>query len=208
MTDISGDTYYNMLVASYAGRLKTMTEWHDNVEMLLEWYNAVCMLENEATTFIQYFDQRKKIHYLADGISLAKEINLLTTTTSRNKGLAATLAIINYCMSILYEYCRELVQYGTDDNGNPVMKLGIWRILDLVVLEEMKGFNKDSNSDRIVALRHALAYAKHLDKYNPVIKTVNKFDEPDDLSRVIRTLFGGFNSFVNDDDLLKKRTWF
>ena len=175
MIDISGTSYYNMPVASYSARLKTMNEWHENVEMLLEWYNSIAMVENEGTTLIQYFDQKKKIHYLADGLTLAKEINLLTTTTSRIKGLAATLLNINYCMSLLYEYCKERVQYGTDENNNLIYKLGIWRILDLVLLEEMKGFSKDSNSDRIVALRHALAYAKHLDKYQLVVKRIEEY---------------------------------
>lgn len=178
MIDISGSGYYNMLVATYAGRLKTMNEWHENVEMLLEWYNAICMLENEATTFIQYFDQKKKIHYLADGLTLAKEINLLTTTTSRIKGLAATPLNINYCMSLLYEYCKEQVQYGVDEFNNLVYKMGIWRVLDLMILEEMKSYSKDANVDRIVAFRHAIAFAKHLDKFQLVVK--RKIEENED----------------------------
>lgn len=171
MTDVTGETYQDMMVAAYAARPKTMNEWHENVEMLIEFYNAKCFPENEAGTFIQWFERRNKGHYLAEGHSFVKEINPNTKTQGRTYGLAATPKNIDFCMSLMIEYCKEEIQVGTNaDTGNPIKRLGITRILDPMLLEEIIRYNKDDNFDRIVAFRHALAYARHLDKHFPIIQ--------------------------------------
>jgi len=172
MTDVAGETYQNMPVASFAARPNTMNEWHEQVEMLMDFYNARCFPENEAGTFIQWFERKNKGYMLAEGFNVAKEINPNTRTTGRIYGLAATVANINYCMSLFYEYCKEEVQVGTHpQTGEPLKRLGVTRILDPMLLREMLEFKTTGgNYDRIVAFRHALAYAHHLDKYYPVTK--------------------------------------
>lgn len=171
MTDVAGETYQDMVVASYAARPETMNDWHENVELLMEFYNAKCFPENEAGTFIQYFERKNKGHMLAEGINIAREISSTTKTTGRVYGLAATTKNIDYCMSLFFEYCKEKIQVGTDkETKEPIYKLGVTRILDIMLLEEIIKYAKDGNFDRIVAFRHALAYAKHLDKYFPVTK--------------------------------------
>lgn len=171
MTDVSGETYQDMVVASYAARPNTMNEWHDNVEMLMDFYNAKCFPENEAGTFIQWFERKNKSYMLAEGFNIAAEINPNTKTTGRIFGLAATKKNIDFCMSLMIEYCKEEIQVGTHkETGEPIKKLGVTRILDTMLLEEIIKYGKDGNFDRIVAFRHALAYAKHLDKHFPIIK--------------------------------------
>lgn len=180
MLDITTDEYVNTIVAVYAARPKTMEEWHDNVYMLLKFYNAICFTENEASTFIQYFSTKNESHMLADGIDYLKEFNPGTTTVNRPKGAAATPKNINHMMAELYEYTREEIVVGQDSEGNNIKKLGVTRIPDVMVLEEMLGFRptengkKGTNSDRIVAFRHALSYANYLDKYQPIIKIQKK----------------------------------
>lgn len=182
MTDIAGETYHDMLVASYTARPKTMDDWHENVEMLLEFYNAKCFPENEAGTFIQYFQRKNKGHYLAESINILREINPTTSTVSRQYGLAATPKNIEFCMSLMFQYAKEDIQVGTDpETGNPIKKLGVTRILDPMLLQEMIKYNskdKDANFDRIVAFRHAIAYARHLDKHFPIIKLTEEVSQP------------------------------
>lgn len=179
MTDVAGETYQNMLVASYSARPNTMNEWHENVEMLMDFYNAKCFPENEAGTFIQWFERKNKGHMLAEGFNVAREINPTTKASGRTYGIAATVPNINYCMALFYEYCKEEIQVGTDPvTGNPLKKLGVTRILDVMLLEEIIKYHKDGNFDRIVAFRHALAYAHHLDKYFPIIK-MHENDKPE-----------------------------
>jgi hypothetical protein len=172
MTDVAGETYQDMVVASMASRPNSMNDWHEQVELLLEYYNAVCFPENAAGTFIQYFERKNKGHYLGQGFNIAKEINPNTRANQGGKiyGLSPTIANINYCMSLMIEYCKEQIQVGTHpETREPVYKLGITRILDPVLLQEIIKYNpEEGNYDRIVAFRHALAYARHLDKYYPI----------------------------------------
>jgi len=172
MTDVSGETYQNMVVASLASRPERMDSWHEDVEMLMDYYNATCFPENAAGTFIQYFERKNKGHMLGQGFNIAREINPKTRANQGGKvyGLSPTVANINYCMSLMIEYCKEQIQIGTHPvTREPIYKLGITRILDPVLLMEIIKYDpKDGNYDRIVAFRHALAFAKHLDKYYPV----------------------------------------
>lgn len=178
MTDVAGETYQDMLVASYTARPERMEMWHEDVEMLMEFYNAVCFPENAAGTFIQYFERKNKGHWLAQGFNIAREINSNTRANQGGKiyGLSPTVANINYCMSLMIEYCKEQIQIGTHpDTREPIYKLGITRILDPVLLQEIIKYDpNDGNYDRIVAFRHALAYAKYLDKYFPVAQVAEK----------------------------------
>jgi len=217
MTDVAGETYHDMIVASYAARPNTMNEWHENVEMLMDFYNAKCFPENEAGTFIQWFERKNKGFMLAEGFNIVREINPTTKTAGRIYGLAATPKNIDYCMSLFVEYCKELIQVGTDkETKEPIKKLGVTRILDPMLLTEILKYKKGGNYDRIVAFRHVLAYAKHLDKYFPVAK-MNENPRPENYkepkvnpmmnSPFIKTL-GGFNKAATLFPRMKSKMMF
>ncbi|XAI97418.1 hypothetical protein [Leptolyngbya phage Lbo-JY46] len=168
--DVVGGTFQRRIVASYAARPQTMKEWHENVELLLEFYNAVCMPENEGGTMIQYFDQKGKAHLLADGYNMLKEISPNTSIVGRVKGLPATPKVQGFWMNLLVQYTQEEIIVGADPITHaPIKKLGIYRINDPVLLKEMIAYSKDANVDRIVAFGHALAYDAYLEKHNPII---------------------------------------
>lgn len=191
MYDPAGGTFQDSLVAYYVARPDTMKEWHENVEMLLEYYNAACMPENEGGTFVQYFDQKNKSHMLVDGYSMLKSITPKTSITGRVKGLPATIGVINYCMNLLVEYTKEMIQVGTHpESGEPIMKMGLVRILDPMLIREMIAYNEnDGNYDRIVAFRHALACNLYYNKIYPVIRFQDKDDKKDDDLVLIKTPF-------------------
>lgn len=169
MYDPIGGTFQNRIVASYSARPKTMKKWHETVEMLLEFYNATIMIENEGTNFIQYMDNKNKSHLLADGYSLLKEITPNTSIRGRNKGLPATKGVIKHCMNILLDYCLEDIVIAQDMDGNHIHALGITRINDPVLLKEIMAYESGANVDRIVAIRHALCYARYLERTVPLI---------------------------------------
>lgn len=167
--DTVNGTYQNQIVASYAGRPNQMKDWHVIVEMLLELYNATLMIENAGTNFIEYMSNRNKAHYLADGYNLLREISPNTSILNKPKGLPPTIKVIEHCMAILYDYCKEEI-VGVDDNGNRIVKLGVTRIKDKMLLIEMLNYSSTINVDRIVAFRHALAYDSHLLKISPLVR--------------------------------------
>lgn len=146
--DVVGGTFQQRIVASYSARPGTMKEWHENVEMLLEYYNAVAMIENAGTTFIQYLDSKNKGHMLADGFSLLTEISPNTTIKNKPKGLPPTVPVIRHCMNLFVEHCKEEVILGYDDKGEAINALGVARIPDPVLLKEIIKYQKGANVDR------------------------------------------------------------
>jgi hypothetical protein len=171
--DLLNGTFQDQMVLSYAARPEKIDMWHEYVEMFMEMYNAVCMPENEAGTFIQYFDSRMKSYMLADGMDYLKEIHPDTKIQNRNKGLPATNPVISYGMSLFKRYLVEDVQIGTDPaTKNPVMALGLIRIHDPMLILEAINYTSDPKMkgkfDRIVGWRHALMYAESLKKFSPI----------------------------------------
>lgn len=196
MYDPVGGTFQQRIVASYAARPSTMKEWNENVEMLLEYYNAILMMENEGTTLLSHFDSKNKAHYLADGFSLLKEISPNTKVLGRNKGLPATIPVINYCMDLFVEYCKEEILLGQDDEGNNVLTLGIARISDPLLLQEILAYRKGANVDRICAFRHALAFDKYLEKNHSLVHVTRKPQE--DFDKIVKNIkTGPFSSGRN-----------
>lgn len=178
MYDAVNGTFQNSIVASYTGRPKTMRDWHEKVELLLDYYNAVCMPENEGRTFIQYFDAKNRGFKLAEGYSFLKEISPMSKIAgSRSIGLPATTPVIKFCMNLLVEYLKEPVFCGYDEKTNAkIEKPGVIRIKDRALLQEIINWKKGLNVDRIVAFRHALAYDKSLEKIYPIVQMPGEID--------------------------------
>lgn len=197
--------FQNSIVASWTGRFNLLKEFHELALMISEWYNAVdgVLPENEDKTLIQYFFFKKKGHFLADSIDLAKQINQ-TTRSIRVKGLSASTVNQRHYMKLMVEDAKEEVEFIEDD-GTPEGKIttvmGVNKINDPMLLEEMihykgktvasKGVH-DGNFDRIIAYGHCLTLARYYDiKYpsnwrpKPINDNVHK--EP-----TLRTPWGHF----------------
>lgn len=169
--------YQEQFVASYTARPKSYKKWREQFRLLLEYYGATCLPENEEAGLIRWFDENNLAHYLEDGLDIAKEINP-NTKSKRNKGLNASVNNIRYGNGLLRNYCLDDLDMGKDPMGNPIIKKGIVRIKDRWLLKEIIGYRIDpstgkaTNADRIVGARHALIIAKSKDKYFPIAKVV------------------------------------
>lgn len=180
MYDPINGTYQRRIVAEYTGRPETLKEWHENVEMLLEVYNAVCLPENEAATFIQYFDGKNKSHWLADGYSFLKEISPTTSIKGRIKGLPATVRVQAYYKELVFQYLTEELDLGFNDQGEPIKKLGLTRIPSIGLLKELAAFTTKGNYDRYVAFGHVLAHEVWADKIYPFVQSSRPDEEKKD----------------------------
>lgn len=196
MYDPVGGTFQRRIVASYTARPEQLKDWHENVEMLLELYNATCLPENEAPTFIQYFDLKNKGHYLADGYNFLKEISPSTSITNRPKGLPATPKVQQYYKELVYQYLTEEIVIGQDPvTGEVIKKMGLIRITDLGLLRELVSFNDKGNFDRYVAFGHTLAHEAWADKIYPFIDTttVTNYKAEDAKKAHIKPISSPFN---------------
>lgn len=173
---IAGDKYQDMFVASYVARPKLEEEWNETALNLIKYYNATAMVENDEPGFIKWVINKGDERYLADSVDWLKAVDVGTTTT-RSKGIHRSHEKVrNLLRSSFKEYLNEVIQKVLDENGNEVGQvLGVERVLDPMLLEEIIKFNPDINVDREVAASIAVAYANHL---NPIVHVNSTSKDP------------------------------
>ena len=170
MHDISGEKYQDMFVASYCARPDKKETWEEQARLLIKYYNARTLCENDDISFIEYMKAKGDDHYLEKQPEWLKEV-VPGTTVKREYGIHRSAEKIrDYLHSCLKKYMEEVIYKETDDQGNVIKEVtGLSRIFDPVLLEEIIQYNDTDNFDRIVAAELALAQAYRMD---PIIGKV------------------------------------
>lgn len=165
MHDIASEKYQNMLVACYAARPNDPDKWNEQARMLIKYYNARTLCENDDMTFINYMISKGDGHYLEDQPQWLK-FYVPNTKVSRDKGIHRSSPTIRDMLRAgVKKYLDEKLHEEKDENGSVIKTtLGVTRIEDPMLLEEIIKFNEDTgNYDREVAFSLAIALANHLD---------------------------------------------
>ena len=151
------------IVASWCGRFDDLTKTHERLEILIEWYNAWTIVENNVALFIQYMISKRKQRYLVpkDMILFLKDIganrNVFQEYGWKNVGTLFKGNILSYGI----EYTKEELDHETKENGDIVKTVyGIERIPDIMLLREMQAYRDGLNVDRLVAFCSLIAFAK------------------------------------------------
>ena len=171
------DPYGNRIVASYAARPASSEDFCRNCETLIEAYGAKCLMENTDRIFELYLARQGKDQYLLeDGEALANRIIRPGARQNNRLGLAPTPINQRMLFSAVLQYCWEEVVVDVDQFGNEITQLGIYRIDDVELLEEIIAFGHGVNTDRIIAFGHALLLARYYDdmNYMPESSTAKK----------------------------------
>ena len=153
----------DMIVASWCGRFDDLTKTHERLEILIEWYNAWTIVENNVALFIQYMISKRKQRYLVpkDMILFLKDIganrNVFQEYGWKNVGTLFKGNILSYGI----EFTKEELDHETKENGDIVKTIyGIERIPDIMLLREMQAYRDGLNVDRLVAFCSLIAFAK------------------------------------------------
>lgn len=153
------------IVAAWCGRFDDINQTHKRLRLLLEWYNAQAVVENNISLFIQYMIEKRKQKYLVlkNQILFLKEVQANKTVYQeygwKNTGTIFKAHLLNY----LIEFLSEVVEEEIDDLGNILKKYyGIRRIPDKMAIVEMFAYRDGVNVDRLVALAALIAYVKIL----------------------------------------------
>jgi hypothetical protein len=103
-------------------------------------------------------------HYLEKQPEWLKEI-VPNTTVKRDYGIhRSSEKIIDYLHNCLKKYTEGVIYKETNENGDVIKEvLGISKIFDPVLLEEMIQYNDSGNFDRIIAAELAIAQAMKMD---------------------------------------------
>jgi len=164
MHEISGEKYQDMFVASYVARPEKKETWEEQARLLIKYYNARALCENDDISFIEYMKSKGDAHYLEKQPEWLKEI-VPNTTVKRDYGIHRSAAkIIDYLHTCLKKYMEAPIFKEKNEAGEVIREvLGVSKIFDPVLLEEIIQYNDQGNFDRIVAAELAIAQALKMD---------------------------------------------
>ena len=176
MHALTGEKYQDMFVASYCARPDKKEVWEEQARMLIKYYNARALCENDEISFIDYMISKGDAHYLERQPSWLQEI-VPNTTVHRDFGIhRSSEKIRDFLHGCLKAYSEEVVYEEKDEAGVIISQIkGMGKILDPVLLEEMIQYNETGNFDRIIAAELAIALAM---KLNPMIGKIGGTGDP------------------------------
>ena len=151
------------IVAAWCGRFDDINKTHEKLELIIEWYNAWTIVENNISLFIQHMIARKKQRYLVpkQQILFLKDLGSNRTVYQeygwKNTGTLFKSHLISYAI----EFIREAIDEELDDEGNVMSQtLGVERIPDPMLIKEMLAYYPGLNVDRLVTFGALIAFAK------------------------------------------------
>lgn len=173
--DITSETYQDMFVASYVANPETKEEWNKNAKLLIKYYNARAFVENDQYSFIDYMVAEGEGHMVEDTPEWLSEYIAGSSTLKRPKGISrANKAIRELLKSNLKQYMEEpFVSIQRGENNAEIKILGVEKIPDHVLLEELEKWNEDGNFDREVAASLALTGARKFDSRRISISSID-----------------------------------
>lgn len=164
MHNLLGEKYQDMFVASYVARPDKKETWEEQARLLIKYYNARALCENDDISFIEYMKAKGDAHYLEKQPQWLQEV-VPNTTVKREYGIhRSAQKVIDYLHNCLKAYLEESLLIEKDDQGNIIREMtGISKIFDPVLLEEIIQYNDQGNFDRIIAAELAIAQALKMD---------------------------------------------
>jgi len=164
MHDLTGEKYQDMFVASYVARPDNKDHWNEQARLLIKYYNARTLCENDDISFIEYMKSKGDAHLLERQPDWLKEI-VPNTTVKREYGIhRSAQKIIDYLHTCLKKYMESPIFVEKNEEGQVIREvLGVSKIFDPVLLEEVIQYNDQDNFDRIIAAELAIAQALKMD---------------------------------------------
>ena len=165
VTGTETETYIepDKIVAAWCGRFDDINKTHQRLELIIEWYNAWTVIENNISLFIQYMISRKKQRYLVpkSQIMFLKDLganaNVFQEYGWKNTGTLFKAHLLSYAI----EYTKEELDVETKTDGTIVRtKYGIERIPDPMLLKEMRAYADGVNVDRLVSFCALVAFMR------------------------------------------------
>ena len=168
VTKVSGvetETYIEQskIVAAWCGRFDDINKTHSRLELIIEYYNAWTVIENNISLFIQYMISRKKQKYLVpkSQIMFLKDLgsnrNVFQEYGWKNTGTLFKAHLLSYAI----EFVSEELDQETKDDGTVVRTTyGIERIPDPMLIKEMQEYADGVNVDRLVSFAALVSFMK------------------------------------------------
>jgi hypothetical protein len=192
--NIHTETFRNMIVACYVARPEDKDRWNEQARLLIKWYNARALVENDEISFIDYMVSNGDESYLEPEPQYLKGILKASTVQGRKYGIHRSAdAIREHLHVTLKKYMEKVIYQEKDDKGSIIKEYtGVRQILDPMLLEEISKFNDDINVDRIVAAELAISLGEYLNTTMGIVQSENR-PKYESLKRVAKSRRGMFN---------------
>ena len=138
---VNAKTTSNIVVAEYTGRPLKSDDFYEICRMLLIYYNASCLYENNVPGMKQYFEMKNCLRLLAPQPSIIKDI-IKDSTVDRNYGINVSNPIKIYMVNRITTWLLSEYEEG---------KFFIDRIFSINLLKELIYYNDDDNFDRVIS---------------------------------------------------------
>jgi len=151
------------IVAAWCGRFDDINKTHEKMMLIIMWYNAWTLIENNISLFIQYMISKRKQKYLVpkSQVLFLKDLGANKAVYSdygwKNTGSLFKSHLISYAI----EYLKEEIDEQHDENGETIsVNFGVERIPDPMLIKEMSAYHEGLNVDRLVSFAALIAFAK------------------------------------------------
>jgi len=165
VTGVETETYIEQgkIVAAWCGRYDDINQTHKQLELIMEWYNAWTLVENNISLFIQYIISRRKQRYLVpkSQIMFLKDLgsnaNVFQEYGWKNTGTLFKAHLLSYAI----EFTKEELDQELKADGTVVRTTyGIERIPDPMLIKEMREYADGVNVDRLVSFAALVSFMK------------------------------------------------
>lgn len=180
---ILDDPFAGCILASYSSRPAIPDNFDRTCEWLIESFNAECLMENADIGFIRYLERKGKADMLlANGVDFSKRINPKASANTPY-GLYPTPKNQSHLIKGLLNYCNEELITGFEEDMTPIKTLGITRINDIYLLDEIISYKPGGNFDRMIAFAHALAWADYMDTIGIKVESGEQQEKKEEIKK-------------------------
>jgi len=144
----SAEKTHDIIVAEYTGRPETSDEYYEQVRLLLLYYNAKCLYENQFKDMKMYFQNTNSLHLLAPQPMIVKDI---IPKSEVNRGYGIHMPKELKQAGVIY-----LKQWLDSPRGENTTNVDF--IYSINLLKELVKFNFNGNFDRVSSMLILMLY--------------------------------------------------
>jgi len=188
----------NKLVAEWVGRYDDLDDTNEMLSMVVEWYNAFTMCENNIGTFIQHMRVKKRQRYLGrkSDMIFDREVNHSSENLQfQEYGVHMTEQLWKELLEFAIEFLSQKLSTKTrvvEGEDKETVKYGVERIPFIELIAEMQEYNPKGNWDRLKTFGILCGFLKaqeaklgKLSKTEPVVRDEKTEEE---IKRTIREM--------------------
>ena len=204
------------IVAAWCGRYDDINKTHERLLLIIEYFNAWTLVENNISLFIQYMISKRKQKFLVpkDQILFLKDLGSNRSVFAdygwKNTGTLFKQHLISYAIEFLTE---ETDVELNEDGTTKIITHGIEKIPDIMLMKEMAAYHPGVNVDRLVSFAALVSFAK-IQQSNRGYKRIREtdtnknLDKSQNLFKLKSSPFRNIGRKRNKDSKYKKRNPF